>query len=633
MSSDHKTLVRQSRHLLSKLSYLPRTLRLVWKAAPQYTLAWFVLLLVQGLLPVASIYLIKLLIDGLLAAAKTHGAWEYVRPTIVTAVFAAGIILLTEFLQGLSDWIRTAQSELIQDHIKELIHQQSAQVDLAFYESPEYYDRLDQARTEAASRPLALLESGGSLIQNSISFLAMATVLTTYSLWLPLVLLLSTLPAFYVVLRFDRRYYHWWRQTTSERRWTQYYDAMLTHSMAAAEVRLFGLGAHFRSAYQTLRQRLRTERLAQVQKQSVARVLASCVALLISGASLAWMSWRTLHGLATLGDLALFYQVFNRGQDLMRSLLGSVGKVYTNSLFLENLFAFLDLKPSVIDPTTPVPAPSVLSGGINFRKVTFRYPGSQHAALKNFSLFIPAGKVVAIVGTNGAGKTTLLKLLCRFYDPQSGRIELDGIDLRKLSISELWRMITVLFQQPLNYHATAGQTVALGDISKSHGSTEIEAAARSAGAHELITRLPHGYDTLLGKWFDGGVELSGGEWQRINMARAYMRQAPIILLDEPTSFMDSWVEAEWFERFRTLTAERTAIVITHRFTIAMRADIIHVMHEGEIVESGTHHELLAQGGLYAQSWTRQMQSSSDRTNEVSRPPYGDDPALQEIACQ
>jgi ATP-binding cassette subfamily B protein len=252
--------------------------------------------------------------------------------------------------------------------------------------------------------------------------------------------------------------------------------------------------------------------------------------------------------------------------------------------------------------------------------------------LKNFSLFIPAGKVAAIVGTNGAGKTTLLKLLCRFFDPESGCIELDGIDIRSLKIKDLWRTITVLFQQPLNYHATVGQTVALGDLSKSPTSIEIEAAARSAGAHELIANLPQGYDTLLGKWFDGGVELSGGEWQRINTARAYVRQAPIMLLDEPTSFMDSWVEADWFERFRTLAQERTAIVITHRFTIAMRADIIYVMHDGEIVESGSHQELLTRDGLYSQSWKAQMHDGSDNASEaeLSTASFDDALTLQEV---
>jgi ATP-binding cassette subfamily B protein len=250
-------------------------------------------------------------------------------------------------------------------------------------------------------------------------------------------------------------------------------------------------------------------------------------------------------------------------------------------------------------------------------------------ALKNFTLAIPAGKIVAIVGANGAGKSTLLKLLCRFYDPEAGRIEIDGVDIRQLSIKKLWQILTVLFQFPLCYHATAAQSIALGDLTGSSNSLDIEAAARNAGAHEIITRLPDGYDTLLGKRFANGTELSGGEWQRIAMARAYLRQSPIMLLDEPTSFMDSWVEADWFGSFRNLAKGRTAVIITHRFTIAMRADIIHVMDTGQIVESGSHQELLRRDGLYARSWKAQMQATASNDSEFAESSYDYDLALQQ----
>jgi ATP-binding cassette subfamily B protein len=622
---------REPRNLSAKLRdaaalahYWPRTFRLIWAAAPRYTLAWGGLLIVLGVLPAASAYLTKLLVDSLVAAIGAGGTWEYARPALVLLIITAAIMLLTELLQSLSEWIRAAQSELIQDHIKNLVHQQSVQVDLAFYESSDYHDHLDRARNEASGRPLALLESTGSLLQNGITLLAMAVVLIPYSPLLPLILLVSTLPAFFVVLRFDRRYHDWWKRTTADRRWIQYYDLMLTHSMAAAELRLFGLGSHFQSEYQDRRRRLREERLAQLKKQGFARLGAGIVALIISGATMVWMVWRALRGMGTLGDLALFYQAFNKGQGLMRALLGNVGQIYTNTLFLSAFYDFLELKRNIDDPPNPIPAPSELKEGINFRNITFRYPGSDRPALEDFSLFIPSGKIVAIVGANGAGKTTLLKLLCRFYDPDAGRVELDGVDIREFPVEDLWRRIAMLFQQPINYHTTVGHSIAMGDLAAAPQPEEIEEAARNAGAHEIIARLPDGYKTMLGKWFVAGVELSGGEWQRINMARAYVRRAPIILLDEPTSFMDSWAEADWFERFRGLADGRTAILITHRFTIAMRADIIHVMHEGKIVESGSHQQLLAADGLYAQSWAAQIRASSGAgaENQVdSRQPY------------
>jgi ATP-binding cassette subfamily B protein len=330
------------------------------------------------------------------------------------------------------------------------------------------------------------------------------------------------------------------------------------------------------------------------------------------------MGRRALNGAATMGDLALFYQAFSRGQGVVSALLGSAGKIYTNSLFLENLFQFLRLKPNITDPQRPIQIPAVLKKGIEFRNVTFCYPGSDSPALKDFSLTLPANKIIAIVGTNGAGKTTLLKLLCRFYDPQSGSITFDGQDIRQFSTADLWRRLTVLFQQPSRYFATAGQSIAMSDLETEPSQSQIVEAARLAGADDFISRLPCGYNTELGKWVSGGVELSGGEWQRVAMARAYLRESSVILLDEPTSFLDSWNEADWFDRFRVWSAGRTSLVITHRFTIAMRADIIFVMDGGDIIEFGSHQRLIEKGGFYAQSWDAQMSAAGkDQESQIA----------------
>lgn len=604
-----QSFVAKLNSAVARLIYLPRTLQLIWSATKGWTIVWLILLIIQGLLPVATVYLTKLVVDSLVAAMKIGIASEGFRLLIVPTALMAGVLLLSQLLQGILTWTRTIQSELIQDHIKALVHKKSTAVDLGFYEMPENHDRLHQAQSDASSRSLALLESGGGLLQNSITLLAMSTVLLHYGVWLPFVLLFSTLPAFYVVLISNRQYHRWWQQTTTDRRWTEYYDLFLTYSAIAAELRLFDLGPYFQSSYQVLRRRLRRERLKLLKEQSLAKLCAGVIGLVISGATMAWMLWGALQGLLSLGDLALFYQAFNQGQSLMRSLLSNVGEIHNNSLFVGNLFEFLQLEPQVIDPPNPQPAPLSCKKDIRFQEVTFRYPGSDRTALQNFNLTIPAGQIVAIVGDNGAGKSTLLKLLCRFYDPTAGRIELDGIDIRNFSVKDFRRLITVLFQWSVPYQATAAVNIAIGDISAQPSIAEIETAARGAGAHEVIARLPQGYDTLLGKSFVKGADLSGGEWQRVALARAFLRRAQIIVLDEPTSAMDSWAEADWLERFRTLANGRTAIVITHRFTLAMRADIIHVMRNGQIVESGSHDELLKQGGLYAQSWKAQTQAS------------------------
>ncbi len=606
-------LRKRIREVAAPLAYWPRTLRLIWRAAPRLTSVWVLLLAAQGLIPAVPVYLSKPLIDGIVAAIQAGGTWDSLRPLLLPAAALIAALVLIEVLQIAIEWVRAGQAEHVHDYVRELIHAKSIAVDLAFYESPEYYDRLDRARSEAGSRSLALLESGGSLLQSGITLLTMAALLLPFGLWLPLAMLVGTLPALFVVIHFNRRHHDWWTATTPERRWTQYFDSVLTNGAVAAELRLFNLGDHFRHAYRSLRRRLRTEHLSLLRRQSMARLASSTVTLAVTGLTFGWMALRTLQGQLTLGELALLIQAFQRGEGLMRTMLGSAGQIYNSSLFLSNLFAYISIEPTITDPPEPHPVSSKLRKGICFHNVTFRYPGSQRVALDHFSLTIPAGTVAAIVGANGAGKSTLIKLLCRFYDPETGRVELDGVDLRDLRLEQVRRAISVLFQFPVNYQASVSQSIALGDIHSVHPAEAIEAAARGAGAHEFISRLPAGYATLLGRHFTDGTDLSGGEWQRIAMARAFLRQSSILVLDEPTSFMDSWAEAEWFERFRALAEGRTAMIITHRFTIAMRADIIHVMDAGRIVESGTHHELLARGGLYAQSWQAQMQAADAGT--------------------
>ena len=532
------------------------------------------------------------------------------RPVLVLAALMAAILLLVEFLQLCSEWIRTTQSELIQDYIARLVHEKSMSLDMGFYEMSDFYDRLHRARGDAANRPLALLESSGSVLQNGITLIAMAAVLIPYGAWLPPALLISTLPAFYVVLRASRRYHTWWNDATITRRRIQYFDILLTDPFYAGELRLFDLGTHFQSAYRALRTTFRKDRLDLLKEQYRSRLGAELIALSVSGAAMLWMCYRAFLRLVTLGDLALFYQAFQRGQGLIRALLGNLGEIYTNSLYLGNLFEFLSLESHIVDAPDAEPAPSCLRSGITFQNVSFRYPGRSSPSLRDFTAFVPAGQIVALVGENGAGKTTALKLLSRFYDPDSGSVEMDGIDVRGMSLSSLRRTITFMFQTPGNYHLTARENIALGNLEEAGDSTRVESAAWNAGAHDIIQRLPNGYESLLGRWFPGGSELSGGEWQRIALARAFMHQGQVMLLDEPTSSMDSWAEADWFRRLRNLAEGRTVILVTHRLTIAMRADLIYVMKNGQVVESGNHDQLVTRGGLYSQSWRAQVESSS-----------------------
>jgi ATP-binding cassette, subfamily B, bacterial len=604
-------LLTKSRQAVAQFSDLPKVLKLIWDASGNWTLAWMILLMIQGILPAATVYLTRFLVDNLVLVVGAGISWQTVQTVLFPAALMVLVMVLTEGLQSANEWVSTAQSELVQDHISGLVHQQSIAIDYGCYESSDYNDYLSRARDGASDRSLALLENTGSLLQNGITLVAIAAILIPYGLWLPIVLTASAFPAFIIILRLNLTQYEWSQRTTTDRRLLQYYEFLLTTSWTAAELRLFNLGPYLKSTYQTLRQRLRHEQLKILRSQTLGRLGASLVALLVTGGVLLWMGKQVLLGIMTLGDLALFYQSFKQGQGIIKTLLGSLGKIYKNSLFISNLFEFLQIKPQIIDPPIPLPIPASLQKGICFKQVTFRYPQSSTPVLENFSLTIPAGQVVAIVGDNGAGKSTLMKLLCRLYDPESGSIEIDGIDLREFSVESLRQLITVLFQFPVPYHFTAAQNIAIGDLSNPRSQSDIEAAAHDSGIHDRLMRLPQGYDSMLGKWFPGGTDLSGGEWQRLALARAFLKKAQVMILDEPTSAMDPWAEFDWLERFRTMAKGQTAVVITHRFTLAMRTDRIHVMRAGQIVESGSHDELIAQSGFYAESWAAQMQRSPE----------------------
>lgn len=612
-------MIARLRHFAIQFSYLPQTLRLIWEAARGWTVAWVSLLVIGGVLPGAAVYLTRPLVDSLSAAVASNGAGETLYQLVFYAALMAGTMMLTDLVQTANSWVRVAQSEHVRDHLSTLIHEKCASVDLEFYEAPEYHDSLERVQNDLNNRPLALLESAGGLVQNAITLLTVGVLLLPYGIWLPFALLASTLPALFVVLRHNQRFYRWWHESTESRRRARYYETVLTTSQTAAELRLFNLGEYFQNAYRELRKRLRRDRLALTRAQGLGQLGARFCGLVISGFAIGWIVWQSLRGRASLGDLALFYHALSRGQSLMHLLLGNLAQIYNNALFLGDLFAFLSLSPRIVAPPAPVAVPRKLRKEIRFIGLNFRYPRSERWILRDFDLTIPAGQVTALVGANGAGKSTLIKLLCRFYDPEAGRIEIDGTDIREFSPEELRRLITVLFQWPVPYQMTASQNIAISDLDSVANASRTEDSARASGAHEIIERLPQGYATQLGKWFAGGTELSHGEWQRLALARAFFRPAQIIVLDEPTSALDSWAEADWFDRFRALAGGRTALIITHRLQIAKKADVIHVIGDGQVLESGTHDALIAQNGRYARSWEAQSQKISQLSRVNRRP--------------
>ena len=442
-----------------------------------------------------------------------------------------------------------------------------------------------------------------------------AVVLVPQGGWiLPAVLLLCTAPSLGSVVVSSLRRRKWQLRATPLERRTGYYDYMLTAREAAAEMRAYHLTQGFSTAYQKLRSGLRRERLDLVRSESILELAAMFLGFGVAAAAAFWVANEALTGRLTAGALAMFYAAFVQGQGAMRSVLGSFGGLFANGLLLSNLFAFLALdtevgpKPLTAKLVEVQAEPRPAKQGIGFEDVDFSYPGSNRRALSGFTLKIPAGKTVAIVGPNGAGKSTVFKLLCRFYEPDAGRILLDGEEIRSKAPFEIRRSLSVLFQDPVRFSSTLEDSVSLG--SEPASAKQVRMAIRAAEAEEIVARLPEQYETPLGREFEYGAELSGGEWRRIALARAIMRPAPFLLLDEPTSAMDSWAEADWFDRLREATTGRTTLIITHRFTTATQADVVYVMHEGRIVESGSHDELLKLGGRYAFSWARQTREIS-----------------------
>jgi ATP-binding cassette subfamily B protein len=382
---------------------------------------------------------------------------------------------------------------------------------------------------------------------------------------------------------------------------------MLTGDSLAKEVRLFDLGDLFMRRFRQLRHQLRQGRLKIVARRSIAEWVAQAIATLAIYGSYAFIAYRSVRGDITLGDMVMYFQAFQRGQGFLREVMSSLAGLYESNLFLSNLYEFLELKPQVGEPRHPQPVPQPLQRGIVFDHVSFRYPTGTREVLEDVSLTVRPGEVVALVGANGSGKTTLIKLLCRLYDPATGTITFDGTDLRQFETTALRREIGVIFQDYARYQLTARENIWFGNASLAPDQGTIAAAARHSGADDVISSLPEGYDTILGKWFADGEELSIGEWQKVALARAFMRDAQLIVLDEPTSAMDAKAEYAVFERFRQLIQGRTAIIISHRFSTVRMADRIYVLKAGRIIESGTHEELIRRGGTYARLFEIQAQ--------------------------
>ncbi|WP_345294462.1 ABC transporter ATP-binding protein [Luteimonas vadosa] len=597
-----------TRSFLGVFRFSGRALALVWSTSRPLTVWLGLLTLVGGLLPAGIAYVGALIVDAVVAASRAAtagGAVEMVPVFWLIALEAVLVMAMAGAQRGISLCQSLLRAQLGQ-RVNVMILEKALTLQLAHFEDSEFYDKLTRARREASSRPLSLVNRTFGLAQNGISLVSYAVLLAQFSPWAVLVLVLAGLPSFLAETKFSGDAFRLFRWRSPETRMQMYLETVLAREDHAKEVKLYGLGplllGRYRDIFHTL---YREDRKLAIRRDGWGFVLG-LVGTLTLYAAYGWIALTTVAGRITLGQMTMYLMLFRQGQSAVAAILSAVGGMYEDNLYLSTLYEYLD---------TPVPASEgrevrgpLPEDGIRFENVSFTYPGAEAPALQDIDLHIRPGESLALVGQNGSGKTTLIKLLTRLYDPDRGRILLDGRDLREWDDATLRQRIGVIFQDFARYQMRVGENVGVGDVEHFEDRARWQEAADMGMATPFIADLPAGFETQLGRWFRDGRELSGGQWQKIALARAFMRsRADILVLDEPTAAMDAAAEATIFEHFRKLTHNRIAILISHRFSTVRMADQIVVIQDGRIIEHGSHDELMAQDGHYAHLFKLQAQ--------------------------
>jgi ATP-binding cassette subfamily B protein len=618
------------------LGTLPRVIGLVWSASRVLTIGLATATVLAGIVPAITAYVAKLLIDAVVRAIAVR-ADPSLPPNVTfgpltldavgTVVLLAGaqfaIYALSSFLSTLRNVCQQLLQERVTNQIQLEIMDHAAKLDLAFFEDSASYDLLRRAQQGSTSRPLFMVSGVFGLIQTAIAFVSMIALLIALSPLLALVALIAPVPAFIADTRYGWRGYSFARWASPLRRRMDYLTTLVTTDTYAKEVKLFGLGGYFIERFRRLSGIYQDRQRGLVVARYFAGFVWSTITTLAGSLTYLYVALQAIAGRLTLGDLTLFTQAASSVQNSVQGLLSGFGSMYENNLYLNDLFELLatpvgiEAAASAGAATRPAPDPISAPAELVFEGVSFRYPGRDTDALTDVGFRIAPGETVAVVGRNGAGKSTLIKLVTRLYDPTEGRILLDGIDLRELEPAAVRRLIGGMFQDYVTYQATAAENIGLGELDRFEDREAVEAAARKAGADSLLDRLADGWDTPLGKWFDGGVELSGGEWQKVALGRAFMRDARILLLDEPTSALDAQAEFELFARLRSLASGRTAIYISHRFSTVRQADRILFLEHGRLIEQGTHAELMALNGRYTHLFALQAAAYTGEPAELA----------------
>jgi ATP-binding cassette subfamily B protein len=603
MSNSLLSWFKQFKSRLGIFQYSGRAIGLVWQTQPTLTLIIALVTVLAGLLPGAIAYVGKLIVDAVVAASNNEGTTAI---ALTYVGLEASLVIILAATQRGQNVCRSLLRVMLAQKVNELILEKALQLDLTYFEDSEFYDKMTRARREASSRPLSLVTRTFGLIQDIISLATYAVLLLKLSVWAVIILAAAALPAFVAETRFAGEAFRLFKWRSPETREQTYLEVLLAREDYAKEVKLYQLGNTLLRRYRNIFRRLFAEDRALTLKRGMWGYLLGLLSTFTFYGAYIWIVLETIGGNITLGDMTMYLMIFQRGQSTFQGVLTATGGMYEDNLYLSNLYEFLEqpLSPSQGEVTRGRNP----DDGIRFESVSFRYPGQEKFALRDVSLHIKPGEKLAIVGKNGSGKTTLIKLLTRLYTPTTGRIYLDGTDLQEWNLATLHQKIGVIFQDFVRYQFTVGENIGVGDVDYLEDIRKQKLAAEKAQARPFIDTMPEGFRTQLGRWFRSGVELSGGQWQKIALSRAFMRsKADILVLDEPTAAMDAEAESEIFNRLAQVTQEQMVILISHRFSTVRRANTIVVLEDGEIIEQGTHEALLAQQGRYEQLFTLQAQ--------------------------
>ncbi|MEM9482518.1 MAG: ABC transporter ATP-binding protein [Cyanobacteria bacterium P01_F01_bin.116] len=598
---------RYYQEILSLLGNTPRLILLVWSAATGWLLLSIGLILISALIPVAQLYVGKLIVDQVVVILTSNGT-GFTTYLGLLVLGGFGLLLLRDVLSQLDNYVRRILSDQFLLYANVQLLQQAVRLDLAHYESSEFHDVLNRAQQSGSNYPLRVVELLSRLLGSITRLVGLLTLLLRFSPGVMVLLMVSVLPTFWVGIRYSSRRFWLNRRQTPSRRLADYFYQVLTDPRYVKEVRLFNLGEHMVEQYRTIRHEFNQESRQLAQGQSAAQLSIKLLGGMGFYGAYGLVLWQTIRGLVTLGDLTLYTGAFQQAQNLIETILVSLATLYEYNLYVSQYFEFLDISPEVTSPRQPTTFPKPMVQGLRFQNVDFTYPGSEYPTLKQINLAVAPGECIALVGLNGSGKTTLLKLLTRLYDIERGQILIDGIPVQQFSLEDLRSQIGILFQDFARYALDVQDNIGFGNLPQRQDLELVIESAKGAGATAVIDELDDGYQTILGKMFSGGVDLSGGQWQKIGLARAFMSNAQILILDEPTAAVDAIAEHDLFQRFRQLTEGKMTFLVSHRFSTVRMADRIVVLENGTIIEIGTHDQLIARGGRYAEMFKIQAES-------------------------